>query len=70
MGYFQSIEFWSAFMYWFIGINVVVTFLFTIVVIIGGIFDLKFLLKALRTSEVDNQDDGTVRSQPASPESK
>ena len=43
----ESIKFWSAFTFWFVAINIFITIGFTFVVIIGGIFDLKYLFKAL-----------------------
>lgn len=60
-----SMSFWSPFTFWFVAINVFVTLVFTVVVIIGGIFDLKFLFKSLREAEVDETDDGRVEVPPA-----
>ncbi len=51
---------WSRFVFWFAIINTLATMGFTVVVIIGGIFDLKFLFKALREESVDVTDDGRV----------
>lgn len=56
----ESIGFWSKFVFWFCAINIVVTIIFSIVVIIGGFFDLKFLFKALKEDAVDETDDGRV----------
>jgi hypothetical protein len=55
-------------MFWFVNINIVLTMLFTVAVIIGGIFDLKFLLKALRSEVVDDKDNGSIEAPPASTE--
>jgi hypothetical protein len=70
MEYFQSLEFWSKFMFWFVNINIVLTMFFTVVVVIGGIFDLKFLLKALRTEVTNDKDNGSIGTSPASTEKK
>ena len=61
----QEIGFWSKFVFWFISINVVMTILFTFVIIVGGCFDLKFLFNALKEEVVDETDDGRVISPPA-----
>ena len=58
-------SFWSPFIFWFVAINVFVTLVFTVVVIIGGISDLKFLFKSLREADVDETDDGRVEVPPA-----
>jgi hypothetical protein len=55
-----EIGFWSAFVFWFAVVNTVATVLFTIVVIIGGVFDLRYLFKALEEAPVDETDDGRV----------
>lgn len=55
-----EIGFWSAFVFWFAVANTVATTLFTIVVIIGGAFDLRYLFRALESERVDETDDGRV----------
>lgn len=55
-----SLGFWSGFVYWFAVINVVMTVAFTLVVIVGGIFDLQYLFRALREEAPDTTDDGRV----------
>ena len=60
----QEIGFWSKFIFWFVSINVVITILFTLVIIVGGCFDLKFLFKALKEEVVDETDDGRVVATP------
>lgn len=50
----------SGILYWFVVINAFACLAFTLVVIVGGIFDLKFLLSALLEEEVDETDDGRV----------
>jgi hypothetical protein len=65
-----ALGFWSPFIYWFVVINALACGLFMIVVIVGGLFDLRYLFKAL-SEEVDSSDDGRVRPetipQPARP---
>ena len=56
----EGIKFWSAFMFWFVAINIFLTIGFTFIVIVGGIFDLKFLFKSLKEEAVDEADDGRV----------
>ena len=56
----QETSFWSVFMYWFVILNVLITAIFTIVVIIGGIADLKYLFTELKKAEIDITDDGRV----------
>lgn len=56
----EEIGFWSKFIFWYISINIVVTFLFTFVIIIGGLSDLRFLFKSLKEETVDETDDGRV----------
>ena len=56
----QEIGFWSKFIFWFVSVNVLVTIIFTLVIIVGGLFDLKFLFRALKEGEVDETDDGRV----------
>ena len=55
-----SLGFWSPLIFWFVAINAVLTGLFTLVVIVGGVFDLHFLFKALNEESVDETDDGRV----------
>ena len=62
MQFSEDIYFWSSFTFWFVVINVFLTIIFTGVVIVGGISDLKFLFKALREEQVDESDDGRVVS--------
>lgn len=56
----EEIGFWSVFTYWYIVINTILTAGFLLVVIVGGLFDLRFLFKALREATVDETDDGRV----------
>ncbi len=63
MQFSENIAFWSAFMFWFVAINTLVTLVFMVVVIVGGIFDLKFLFDALKKETVDETDDGRVVAQ-------
>ena len=56
----QEVGFWSKFVFWFVWINVATTIGVTFVVIFGGLFDLKFLFRALKEEVVDETDDGRV----------
>lgn len=56
----KELMFWSEFMFWFIAINVVLTFLFAVAVVIGGIFDLRYLFNSLKEQVADETDDGRV----------
>ena len=40
--------------------NALASLAFTVVVTVGGIYDLKFLLSALKSQEIDVADDGRV----------
>ena len=55
-----SVAPWSKFVFWFAIINTMATMGFTLVVIVFGFFDLKFLFKALREELIDETDDGRV----------
>ncbi len=44
----------------FVGICLLLDIIFSIGCTIGGWFDLKYLLNALKSSEVDESDDGRV----------
>ncbi len=56
-----SVRFWSQFVFYFAVVNTVATMLFTVVVVIGGIFDVRFLIRALKTESLDQDDNGQVR---------
>lgn len=56
-----TIRHWSQFVFYFAVINTIATILFTVVVIIGGIFDVRFLIHALKTEKIDVTDNGQVR---------
>ena len=58
----EEIGFWSKFIFWYTSINIVVTLIFTLVIIFGGISDLRFLFKSLKEEIVDETDDGRVAS--------
>ena len=62
MHFSEDIFFWSAFTFWFVTVNIFLTLIFTGVVIVGGISDLRFLFKSLREESVDETDDGRVIS--------
>ena len=51
---------WIYFTYAYIGFFITVSIVGTIIVLIGGIFDLKFFLKSLNEDVVDETDDGRV----------
>lgn len=56
----EQIGFWSKFIFWYISINSLTCIVFTIVVIVGGFYDLRYLFKSLREQGVDENDDGRV----------
>lgn len=56
----QELQPISGITYWFLVINALASLIFTIVVTIGGVFDLKFLINALKSEDTDDQDDGRV----------
>jgi len=58
----DKIGFWSPFIFWFCLVNAVLSILFTFVVIVGGISDLKYLFRALKEERTDETDDGRVIS--------
>lgn len=71
----QQLQPLSGIIYWFVVINALACLVFTLVVIVGGILDLKFLLSSLLTEEIDVLDDGRViktdvRRQPGGPASR
>jgi hypothetical protein len=55
---------WSPFVYWFIVVSTLSCGVFMLVVIVGGVFDLRFLFKALGEEVSDDHDDGRVESPP------
>lgn len=57
---------WSPFIFWYVAVNAILCVIFTIVVAIGGVFDLRYLLRALREAPIDEADDGRI-AQPADP---
>lgn len=67
MTFSPDIGFWSPFIFWFCIVNAFASTLFILVVIVGGIRDLQFLLRALREESVDVTDDGRVSSPPDQP---
>lgn len=50
----------SGILYWFVVCNALASLAFTVVVTIGGVCDLKFLITALKSEDVDIADDGRV----------
>jgi hypothetical protein len=60
---------WSSGTFWIVVISLILNLGFTVVVIIGGIGDLRYLLRAMDEERVDETDDGRV-SNPASEKSK
>ncbi|MFV0416435.1 MAG: hypothetical protein ACK5NG_08735 [Chthoniobacterales bacterium] len=59
-----EIGFWSPAIFWYCVVTTILCALFTVVVIIGGLFDLKFLWHALKEEVVDESDDGRVQTPP------
>ena len=64
----EEIGFWSKFTFWYVMFNAVVTVLFTLTIIVGGLFDLKFLFNSLNCEVVDEADDGRVEPSQSSTE--
>jgi len=58
-----SLEFWSPVIFWYVAIAAILCGVFTLVVIVGGIFDLRFLFKALNEEVTDETDDGRVSTE-------
>lgn len=56
----SEIGFWSPFVFWYVLVNCVVCAIFTVVVIAGGIFDLRYLFEQLAQEETNDADDGRV----------
>lgn len=56
----QEFPFWSRFAFWYALANGVATAGFLVLVIVGGIFDLRYLFRALKEEQVDERDDGRV----------
>lgn len=56
----QELQPISGITYWFLVVNALASLVFTVVVTVGGIYDLKFLLSALKSEEPDESDDGRV----------
>jgi hypothetical protein len=47
---------------YFVFFGIIATGIFTTIAFIGGAFDLIFLLRELRTKEIDEHDDGRVNN--------
>lgn len=60
----EELGVWSPVVFWFVTINTFLTLGFIGVVVVGGLFDLRFLLAALRNEVVDPTDDGRVEDIP------
>lgn len=56
-----ALGWWTKAVFWYVAANIVLCLGFTVVVIIGGISDLRFLLKSMDEEQVDETDDGQVR---------
>ena len=60
----ETIPFWSKFTFWHVVINAFACLGFLVVVAVGGLFDVRYLLTALRKEEVDETDDRRMAPQP------
>ena len=58
----MSPEVWFQLWYWFSVVFLGIGFVLTLVVTIGGAFDLHWLLTRLKDEVVDETDDGRVKS--------
>lgn len=65
-----EIGFWSKFIFWYCLVNAVATAGFTLVVIVGGLRDVKYLITALKTEAVDESDDGRVPPEESGPRTR
>jgi hypothetical protein len=61
-----ALGWWTKAVFWYVVVNIILCLGFTVVVIIGGIGDLRFLLKSMDQEQVDESDDGRVRDGDAS----
>ena len=60
IGFAEELQPISGILYWFVVTNALASLAFTVVVTVGGICDLKFLLSALKSEDVNDADDGRV----------
>lgn len=60
-----EIGFWSKFIFWYCLLNAFLCAGFTVVVIVGGLWDVKYLLHALKHETIDEADDGRVNPKEA-----
>ena len=51
---------WSSGTFWIVVVSIALNLVFTVVVAIGGVGDLRFLLKAMDEEVADESDDGRV----------
>jgi hypothetical protein len=51
---------WSVAVFWYVAANLILCIGFSIVVMIGGLYDLRFLFKSLDEQVVEESDDGRV----------
>lgn len=56
----ENLQPMSAIVYWLVVFNALSSLAFAVVVTIGGIYDLKFLLSAMKSEEINEADDGRV----------
>jgi hypothetical protein len=56
----SELGWWSSGTFWIVVVSIALNLVFTIVVAIGGISDLRFLLKAMDEEVADESDDGRV----------
>lgn len=55
-----ALGWWSPAVFWYVAISVFVCLVFCGVVFVGGLIDLRFLLRSLDEEEIDVADDGRV----------
>ena len=63
----QDIGFWSKFVFWYVALNALGTLIFLMVVVVGGIVDLKFLFRSLRETAAQEAGVGS-NPEPSQPE--
>ena len=56
----SELGWWSVVTFWIVVVSIILNLGFTLVVMVGGIRDLRFLLKSMDEARDDEQDDGRV----------
>ena len=54
-------EFWAKITIWYVVINLLIMFIYTVITAIGGGFDLVYMFRELKRKNVDETDNGRVQ---------